>query len=701
MSVADQIQKLRREIERHNRLYYVESEPVISDEEFDRLLRDLQELEAKHPELVTPDSPTQRVGGEPIDAFRSVPHASPMMSIDNTYSREELLAWHRRVVKGLGLESVSDASGDLFEAGSSALPGNIRYIAEPKIDGVAVSLRYEDGRLVLAATRGDGSRGDDITHNAKTIRAVPLTITTNLTHPVPRVLEVRGEVYMPNASFMKINEQREAQGEELFVNPRNATSGTLKQLDPRIVAKRNLSFFAHGLGLCEPEVFESHGQYLDTLKEMGFPVNPLIRRCDGIEAVWAFVEEFSASRAGLPYWTDGVVVKVDRFSQQRELGATTKSPRWCIAFKYAAERAVTKLLKVEWQVGKTGKLTPRATMEPVFVAGTTVQHASLHNEDEIIRKDIHIGDTVVIEKAGEIIPQVVEVQKEHRPEGVKTIRAPRECPSCGGPVVREEGEAAHRCINPECPAQLRERLIHFAARDQMDIDGLGEMSVNQLAEAGLLKSFGDIYRLKDRRVGLLELDRMGEKKADNLLAGIEASKSRGLARALAGLGIPHVGNKASQTLASYFGSIKAMASASLDELSDFEIYGKKSGIGPEISGSLHAFLHSNAGRHVIHELEEAGVDLTSPRAAPPPAGTPFSGKTVVLTGTLDNFERAELSEKLTSLGAKVSGSVSKKTHLVIAGREAGSKLDKARELGVEIWDEARLLEALKRTGISG
>lgn len=701
MSVADQIQKLRREIERHNRLYYVESKPVISDEEFDRLLRDLQELETKHPELVTPDSPTQRVGGEPIDAFRSVPHASPMMSIDNTYSREELLAWHRRVVKGLGEDATSDASSNLFDADPSAAPASIHYIAEPKIDGVAVSLRYEDGRLVLAATRGDGKRGDDITHNARTIRAIPLTIASDRKHPVPRVFEVRGEVFMPNASFLKINEQREAQGEELFVNPRNATSGTLKQLDPRIVAKRNLSFFAHGLGTCEPEVFESHGQYLDALKAMGFPVNPLIRKCDGIEAVWAFVEEFSTSRAKLHYWTDGVVVKVDRFSQQRELGATTKSPRWCIAFKYAAERAVTKLLKVEWQVGKTGKLTPRATMEPVFVAGTTVQHASLHNEDEIIRKDIHLGDTVVIEKAGEIIPQVVEVQKEHRPAGAKTIRAPRECPSCGGPVVREEGEAAHRCINPECPAQLRERLIHFAARDQMDIDGLGEMSVNQLADAGLLKSFGDIYRLKDRRAELLELDRMGEKKADNLLAGIEASKSRGLARALAGLGIPHVGNKASQTLASYFGSITAMTSASLGELSDFEIYGKKSGIGPEIAGSLHAFLHSNAGRHVIHELEEAGVDLTAPRAAPPPADTPFSGKTVVLTGTLDNFERAELSEKLASLGAKVSGSVSKKTHLVIAGREAGSKLDKARELGVEVWDEARLLDALKQTGTTG
>ncbi|MCE9592271.1 MAG: NAD-dependent DNA ligase LigA [Planctomycetes bacterium] len=682
-SDAKRIDQLRRDLERHNRLYYVEHRPEVSDTDFDRLLRELQELETKHPDLVTPDSPTQRVGGEPIDAFKSVTHTAPMMSIDNTYSREELQAWHTRVAKGLGIE------GGLFGDGEA----KVICVAEPKIDGVAVSLRYEEGRLVLAATRGDGRRGDDITHNVRTIRAIPLSLSTK--GKPPRVLEVRGEVYMSNKAFLRMNEQREAEGEELFVNPRNATAGTLKQLDPKITAKRGLSFFAHGRGECDPDSFESHSGFLDAIQKMGLPTHPLTRRCGSADEVWAFIESFMTERAKLPYWTDGVVVKVDRYDQQRTLGATTKSPRWCIAYKYAPEQAVTKLLGVEWQVGKTGKLTPRATMEPVFVAGTTVRHATLHNEDEIIRRDIHIGDTVVIEKAGEIIPQVIEVKKELRPRGAEAVRAPKKCPSCGGPVVREEGEAAHRCINPECPAQLRERLIFFAGRDQMDIDGLGEMSVNQLADAGLLKSFGDIYGLKNKREELLKLDRMGEKKADNLLAGIEASKSRGLARVLAGLGVRRLGHKAGQTLASHFGSVEAMAQASLEELSDFEVGGKKSGIGPEIAGAVHAFLHSDAGRHIMRELRDAGVDLTAPRNAPPPTDTPFSGKTVVLTGTLDSFERSALTEKLTALGAKVTGSVSKKTDLVIAGHEAGSKLDKANELGIEVWDEAKLLGVLK------
>ncbi len=675
-SAAKRVEELRREIERHNRLYYVEARPEIEDRAFDELLKELESLEAAHPELVTPDSPTQRVGGQPIEGFRTVRHARRMYSIDNTYNKEDLEAWHQRVLKGLGIEA--NLLGEASEA--------VEFVCEPKIDGVAVSLRYEEGRLAQALTRGDGVAGDDITHNVRTIRAIPLKLDDEA-GKVPRVLEVRGEVFIPANEFERINRKRAADGLELFANPRNAAAGTLKQLDPRQVAERRLMFLAHGRGELEPEPFDCYSDFLSAVERLGLPVSKHVRRCATIEGVWAHIEAFDKERAGLGYGTDGVVIKVDSFEQQERLGYTSKSPRWCIAYKYASEQGETRVKGISWQVGKGGTVTPVAELEPVLIAGTTVKRAGLHNMDEIERKDIRIGDTVIVEKAGEIIPQVVRVVEERRPKDAARTRPPEKCPSCGGPVVREEDEVALRCINPECPAQLRERLIWFAGRGQMDIEGLGEKSVHQLADAGLLRSFGDIYLLHRHRDQLMELDRMGEKKMENLLAGIEESKTRGLARVLAGLGIRHIGSTAARILAETFGNVDALMGANVEELAAVEE------MGPITAGSVHQFFHDRAGRHVIEELKEAGVDLTAPKRQKPKGDSLFSGRTIVLTGTLERYDRKALEEKLTALGAKVTGSVSKKTDLVIAGEKAGSKLDRARALGIEVWDEARLIEA--------
>ena len=675
---AQQIQELRKQIAHHDRLYYVDAKPQISDRQYDRLMQQLVVLEAEHPELVTADSPTQRVGGEPISGFETVAHSRRMYSIDNTYDHDELRAWHDRVVKGLEEKSVE-------------------YLVEPKIDGVAVSLRYEGGQLVQAVTRGDGRRGDDITANVRTIRAVPLNLSATADDQPPEVLEVRGEIFMTDEEFERINAQRRGAGEETYANPRNFTAGTLKQLDPKITARRRLRFIAHGRGEIEPDHYPTQTELLAALRKLAIPTNEHTKSCKGIDEVIDTISSFEARRGQLGYGMDGMVVKLDRYDLQEKLGFTSKAPRWCIAYKYAAEQVVTRLLSVDWQVGKTGKLTPRATMDPVFLAGTTVSHATLHNADEIERKDIRLGDTVVIEKAGEIIPQVVQVVEEHRPKNARKITPPVQCPSCAGPVIREEGEAAHRCVNPECPAQFREKLIWFAGRDQMDIEGLGEKVVCQLADAGLVNNFGDIYRLKDRTADMVDLERMGVTKVDNLISAIEASKSRGLQRVLAGLGIRHVGGRASQILAENFGSIDNLIAATEEQISEFEVDGEKSGIGPEIAKSLYQFLHSDAGHHVIDELTEAQVDLTAPKRPSGSAQTsdsPFNGKTIVLTGTLDNYDRKTLSQKLESLGAKVTSSVSSNTDLVIAGSSAGSKLDKATALGVETWDEARLIAAL-------
>ncbi len=728
------VDELRAQLREHNRRYHVDAQPTITDAEYDALLRELQDLEGEYPQLKTDDSPTQRVGGEPIEGFRTVSHTVPMLSIDNTYDRAELQAWFFSTWKEVDpdyqalkadadatarkafnekLDSLQEASvnssetslPDLEEfqkardlahrAHDSGFAMDGGFIAEPKVDGVALSLRYEDGRLARAVTRGDGSKGDDVTHNARTIQAIPLVLQQN-EREAPAVFEVRGEVYMPDEVFRRVNQQREADGLELFMNPRNSTAGSLKQKDPAKVV-RGLRFFAHGPGEVEPnDWFETHGQLLEAFRAFGLPTNPGIETVQGLDAAWDYVQRFDQDRKELGYATDGVVLKVNRFDLQQRLGATSKAPRWCIAFKFPAERATTVLRDVEPQVGKTGKITPRAVMDPVVVAGTTVRHASLHNYGEVARKDVRLGDTVVIEKAGEIIPQVIEPVLAERPKNARHVEPPVECPVCGTPVLVETEsdednakETGRYCPNPDCPAQLRERLIHFASRNQMDIDALGEKTVHQLVDAGLLGRIGDIFRLHERRDDLLGLERMGEKKVDNLLAGIEDAKSRGLARVLASLTIRQVGSSAGKALAQRFGSIDELLDADAEAIAEVE------DIGPITAVSVRQFLDSDAGQRVIDELRDAGVGLTEETASPPTdVDSPLAGKTVVLTGTLERFTRPELSEKLEALGANVTGSVSKKTDLLIAGQRAGSKLTKAEKLGVEVWDEAKLLDSL-------
>jgi len=673
------IDELRELLERANYAYYVENEPIMSDRDFDQLLEELKALEETNPALRDPDSPTQRIGGATIGGFTTVRHTVPMQSIDNTYSLDDLRAWHVRVLKGLGL----DAGGDVSLFGDDA-PA---FVADPKIDGVAISLRYEKGRLVHAVTRGDGTTGDDVTANVRTIEAIPLKLRSSRHRSAPGVIEVRGEIFMPNREFERINAEREAAGEPVFANARNSTAGTLKTLDPSVVAARKLNFVTHGRseikGLDGVETFWA---FLKAVKSLGLPVSPLTKRCATLDEIVDVITDFESKRRTLDYGVDGMVVRVDRFDQQAELGSTSKAPRWCIAYKYPAEQGETVLEKVEWQVGKNGTLTPRATMKPVFLAGTTVQHATLHNIEEIRRKDIRVGDHVIIEKAGEIIPQVVEVITKKRGRGVKPIEPPSTCPACGG-VVEQEGPKLF-CVNPECPAQFREKVKWFVGRGQMDIDGMGEKLVDQLADAGLIEHFADLFTLT--RDQLLALERMGEKSADNLLAALEASRQRGLARVLAGLGIRQIGAAAAKTLARHFPDADALLAASSDDLLALPDFGE---VTAEI---LHAYLHSKQGRDTFRRLEKVGVSLASDlyQARSAATDSPFAGKTIVLTGTLENFQREDLTERLESMGAKVSGSVSKKTDLVIAGEKAGSKLDKARQFGVEVWDEKKLIESL-------
>ncbi len=711
--------ELRSLLDKANRAYYVDAKPIMSDPEFDKLLAELGALEKQHPELDDPDSPTHRVGGEPIEGFEQVKHAVPMLSIDNTYNEADVREWYTRMESAL-----KGKGGSLFDAGASE---PLICVCDPKVDGVAMSLRYEKGRLKTAATRGDGAVGDDVTANVRMIQSVPLKLEGGKA-AVPDVLEIRGEVYMPAAEFERTNKEREAAGEELFMNPRNSTAGTLKQLDPNIVAKRRLAFSAYGRGESSDAGFaSSHSEFLDKIKALGMPVTRNIWHCTTVEQVLAAIEEFGKQRAKLSFQTDGMVIRVDSFAQQAKLGMTSKSPRWVIAYKYPAERKQTRLLKVEHQVGKTGKITPRAFMEPVVVAGTTVQHATLHNYGQIRKKDIRIGDTVEIEKAGEIIPYVVGVVQEKRPSGAKKIVAPEVCPECGGPVEIDPPEAApddetgRWCINPECRAQIREKLIWFAGRRQMDIEGLGEKTVDQIrAESKVpLNTFGDIFRLAKHRDELIGLERMGEKKVDNLLEGIENAKKRGLRHVLAGMGIRHVGETTSKFLARRYPDLDALLAASVrdlmpnakltsEEAKQLGVAaegsgGQETGLGKDTAPAVHAYLHSKAAHHTFEDLRKEGVNLTSQDYRAPgavKAAGPFAGKTIVLTGSLDNYERDALKAILEAQGAKVSGSVSSKTTLVIAGKEAGSKLDKARELGIEVWDEARLLKELKAAGIT-
>ncbi|MFN3168452.1 MAG: NAD-dependent DNA ligase LigA [Phycisphaeraceae bacterium] len=718
-----QIATLRDKLNEADRLYRLGQETGMSDIEWDHALKQLEQLEAEHPDLITPDSPTQRVGGEPIEGFETKAHSSPMLSIDNTYNRAEFDAWYARTCKLANAEQID-------------------LVMEPKVDGVALALRYEQGRLVQALTRGDGTRGDDITHNIKTVRHIPLQLSETEAGPersegpdrVPDVLEIRGEIYLPQDVFDQVNEEKAARGEDPFMNPRNTTAGTLKQKDPAKVI-RGLRFVAYGRGEVSDDVrYATHADFTAHVKSLGVPVHDTETVVRSADDAWKWIEDFDNERHELPFATDGVVIKVNDYELQDQLGANSKAPRWCIAYKFAAEQARTKLLQVDWQVGKTGKLTPRATMHPTLLAGTTVSHATLHNFGEILRKDIRLGDTVVIEKAGEIIPQVVQPVTDLRDGSEKNITPPKHCPECGTPVeiehdskrvnefegfmramerekakAEKEGrepilldaplplgptdETARFCPNPECPAQFRERMIHFVGRSQMDIDALGEKTIHQLCDAGLLTNLGDIYRLKDKRDALLELERMGEKKVDNLIEGVEQSKERGLTRVLAGLTIRHVGTGGAKRLARHFGDIDALIAASEEDIAAIE------DVGPITAASVRQFLDNPAGQRVINELKDAGVKLTeekkTPAASAEASDLPFAGKKIVLTGTLEHYDRKALSEVLENLGAKVSSSVSKNTDLVIAGEKAGSKLKKARDLGVEVWDEAKLLKELQ------
>lgn len=749
-SPSSRIAELRQLLERANVAYYTHAAPIMSDVEFDRLLVELAQLEREHPELDDPDSPTHRVGGEPIDGFTTVKHAVPMLSIENTYSlghedNRGLLDWFERVQEGLG----GGSKGGLFGGdGGGGGGGKVMIIADAKIDGIAMSLRYEKGRLVQALTRGDGAKGDDVTANVRTIRSLPLKLEGGGGRGVPEVLEIRGEVFFPLKEFERVNAEREAAGDDLFLNPRNAAAGTLKQLDPKITASRRLGFVAHGKGEISGKAggfASSHSEFLEKLKALGVPVNSPLAHTADIKKIIAAIEKFDEVRHKQQYATDGVVVRVDSFAQQEELGFTSKVPRAFVAYKYPAERKTTVLKHVDYQVGKTGKITPRAVMEPVLLAGTVVQHATLHNFGRILdastdpdnptapRTDIRIGDTVFVEKAGEIIPYVagVEIGKAR---GKKKIEPPTQCPECKGPVELEPPEAnddpkletARRCVNPECPAQIRERIIWFAGRRQMDIEGLGEKTVDQIITTGTipLRSFSDVFHLHEHRDKLLELERMGEKKVDNLLAGIEDAKGRGMARVLAGMGIRHVGDSTAKALARQFADVDALLAAEEWQLRPKDAAGNKAerekyglpsdpkdlpetGLGKLTAPVVHDYLHSKMARHTFAELRKAGVDLSShefaaakARAAAVKKGgggdNPFAGKTIVITGTLENFEREELKARLEGFGAKVSGSVSKNTDFVIVGENAGSKLAKANELGVETWDEARLLKALEK-----
>ena len=665
-SVEKRVRQLRDELDHHSYLYYVEAKPAISDQEFDRLMRELIDIETAHPELITPDSPSQRVGGQPIQGFKTVEHAVPMMSIDNTYEEPEVRAFDERVRKLLGDQKPS-------------------YVLEPKIDGVASTLRYEDGLLALAATRGDGRRGDDITSNTRTIQSVPLRLRDG---KIPRILEVRGEIYMPNAEFQRINRERQAAGEETFKNPRNLTTGALKQLDPKITAQRKLRFVSHGLGQVEPPATDSYWEWLQLLRKWGLPVAEHVSQAKDVDEVIEQIEAFRNVRGKLAYQTDGMVIKVDSFKQRQRLGATSKAPRWVIAFKYPAEQMQTVLNEVEWQVGKLGTLTPVARLEPVFIAGTTVQNATLHNMEQIKSLDLHIGDTIVLEKAGEVIPYVVQAIPEKRSKGAVAVLPPKRCPSCGAKVEKEEDKVALYCVNPECPAQFREKLKWFCGRGQMDIDHVGEKLIDQLVDKGLVKTFADLYRITKEQ--LMELERMGEKSAQNVVDSIQNSRKCGLERLLAAIGIRHVGNRVAFILAQNFGSLDAIAAASAEELSEVNE------IGPKIADSVHDFFHNAAGKAVVAEFKAVGIDPKTEvrRANAEAADLPLSGQTIVVTGTLEKFQRQEIEEMIAKLGGRASGSVSKKTSFLVAGANAGSKLDKARELGVPVLTEQEFIDRI-------
>jgi DNA ligase (NAD+) len=659
---------VREKIRHHEYRYYVLDDPEISDAQFDVLMNELKAIEAEHPELITPDSPTQRVGGKPREGFVKAAHSSPMLSLDNTYNEDDLRNWERRVHELTGRSDVD-------------------YVCELKLDGMSLALRYEYGQLVRGITRGDGSIGEDVTLNVRTVRSIPLSIPKDKLKKagVPANFEVRGEMLMPLAAFKKMNDERAAHGLSTFANPRNATAGTVRQLEPSITAQRRLDYFGYMLLVDGRTYFDRHWRTLEALDAAGFKVNSYRTLAKNFDEVWRFIEKEEKKRESLPYEIDGIVVKVDRTPLQQELGFTGKAPRWAIAYKYAARGGITQVEDILVQVGRTGKLTPVAALTPVPIGGTTVSRATLHNMDEIERLGVKIGDWVEVERGGDVIPKVTRVvdDKDH-PRGHKEFHMPERCPVCGGHVIRTEGEADHRCVNANCPAKLRETILHFASRHVMNIEGMGDALVNQLTDKGLVKNVAGIYKLtKD---DLLSLERMGDKSAQNVLDEIEASKKLPLERVIFGLGIRFVGERTAQFLAEHFGSMDALMQANLEELQEVNE------VGPRIAESILEFFAEPKNRELVEQLRKAGLAFTGKKKE---RGTKLAGKTFVLTGTLVHFTRDEAKKLIEDAGGRVSGSVSKKTDYVVAGSEAGSKLDKAKELGVAVIDEEEMARLLR------
>jgi len=659
--------ELRGQIQHHNHRYYVLDDPEVPDSEYDRLMRELAALEGEHPELVTPDSPSQRVGAAPLKAFGEVRHAVPMLSLDNAFSDDDVRDFDRRVREKLEL-------------------GTVGYVAEPKLDGLAISLVYERGSLARGATRGDGTSGEDVTQNVRTIRAIPLQL---MGKGWPALLEVRGEVYMPKKGFEELNRRMAERGEKTYTNPRNTAAGSLRQLDPRITAERPLEFFAYGVGEVKPETLPTrHSGILEKLRSWGVRTNPETRRVTGAEGCLGYYVELGAKRAALPYDIDGVVYKVDRLDHQAELGFVSRAPRWAVAHKFPAQEEMTLLKAVEFQVGRTGALTPVARLEPVFVGGANVSNATLHNMDEVERKDIRVGDTVIVRRAGDVIPEVVGVVLAKRPRNAKKVVLPKRCPICGSEVVHPEGEAVARCSGGlVCSAQRKELIRHFASRRALDIEGLGEKLVDQLVDKELIRTPADVFALSVPE--LADLERMGEKSAQNLADAIARARKTTLARFLYSLGIPEVGEATAQTLAQHFGALEPLMEADAEQLLEVP------DVGPVVAEEIAAFFRQKHNRAVIAALRKAGVSWpASPKRAPSAAQT-LAAKTFVLTGTLDSMTRDQAKERITALGGKVTGSVSKKTDYVVAGSEPGSKLQDAERLGVEVLDEAAFLRLIR------
>lgn len=655
-SALERIEALREQLRFHDRKYYVEANPVISDHEYDHLMTELKKLEAENPQWITPDSPTQRVGEQTVEGLEKVEHRLPMLSIENTYSMDELETFARRTERLLAGET-------------------LHWSVELKIDGVAASVIYENGVLTRAVTRGDGRVGDDITHNVRTITDVPLRLSAD---KPPEILEVRGEVYMRNSDLVTLNERQQAAGEATYKNTRNVAAGSIRLLDPKLCAERNLRMFCHGVGYCQGIRSASYDEFLDEIRDYGLSPTPHAKSFQQFSDAAAYADELTQRLDELDFEVDGIVLKVNDFQQRERLGNTSKSPRWLAAYKWEKYEATTRLNEIRVQVGKSGAITPVAELEPVQLAGTTVSRASLHNAEEIVRKDIRVGDTVVVEKAGKIIPHIVRVEKHLRGSNSVPFQFPQECPVCGAELLKDEGGVYIRCLNYSCPAQLKERLRYFASRKAMDIEGLGEESVEQLVAAGLVHRFGDLYRLTFDQI--VALERMGKRSAENLLAGIAASKSRGLARVLNALSIRHVGTRVAEVLAGHFGSIEAMQAATAEQIAEIHE------VGTTIANSVYTFLHSENGEEIIADLQAQGVDMTAPLIAEQ-TESPLAGKTVVVTGTLTKYSRDEIQEKIKQLGGRASSSVSKKTDFLVAGEKAGSKLAKAQQLGVRVLTE--------------